>query len=85
MLAKRRAVITFGLGREAQKGGEERGERREERGEGREDDPGPKSPDWFRMWGVIIIAVDVSRVCIRVRGSYQVFNIPSPLFKPAFS
>ena len=39
----------------------------------REHDPGPKSPDWFRAWGVSMIALYVSRVCIRVRGSYQVF------------
>ena len=32
---------------------------------------GPES-DWFRAWSVIIIAVYVSRVCIRVGGSCQV-------------
>ena len=32
-----------------------------------------KSPDWFRAWGVIMISVYMSRVCIRVRGSYQFF------------
>ena len=26
----------------------------------REDDPGPKYSDWFRTWGVIILAVYVS-------------------------
>ena len=51
--------------------GEGREKRRERRGERREDDPGPESPDWFRAWGVIVIAVYASRVCIRVRGSYQ--------------
>ena len=38
-----------------------------------EDDPEPKSPDWFRTWGVGMIAVYVLRACIRVRGSYQFF------------
>ena len=58
--------------------GEERGERREERREGRgekerrEDDPGPKFLDWCHTWGAILFAMDVSRVCIRARGSYQV-------------
>ena len=40
---------------------ERRGERSEDRrGRRREDDPGPKYPDWFRAWGVIILAVYVS-------------------------
>ena len=30
------------------------------RGKRREDDPGPKYPDWFRAWGVTILAVYVS-------------------------
>ena len=61
--------------------GEERDERRErgerrgrgERRERREDDPRLKFPDWCRVWGVVMFAMYVSRVCIRVRGSYQVF------------
>ena len=41
--------------------GEKREERREKRGQERkEDDPGPKYPNWFRAWGVIILAVHVS-------------------------
>ena len=53
--------------------GERRGERREEKREKRrEDDLGPTIPVWCRVWGVIISAVYVSRVCIRVRGSHQV-------------
>ena len=51
----------------------ERGERREER---RQDDPGPKFPDWCRAWGVIIFAMYVPRVRIRVRGSYQDYQVP---------
>ena len=40
---------------------ERRGERSEDRkGKRREDDPGPKYSDWFRVWGVIILAVYVS-------------------------
>ena len=56
---------------------EKREERREERGEKQKREEvrertGPKSPDWFHAWGDKMIAVYVSRVCIRVRGSYQV-------------
>ena len=40
---------------------ERKGERSEDRrGKRREDDPGPKFPDWFRAWGVIILAMYVS-------------------------
>ena len=57
---------------------ERRGERRERRGEKREerrqDDPGPKFPDWCRVWGVIILAMYVSRVRIRIRRSYSALN-----------
>ena len=53
------------------RGEERRGEER--RGERREDDPGLKFPDWRHAWGVVIFAMYVSRVCVRVRGSYQVF------------
>ena len=49
---------------------EEKRKRREER---RQDDPGPKLPDSCRAWGVIIFAMYVSRVRIRVRGSYEFF------------
>ena len=58
--------------------GEERGDEREtgeRRGESREYDPGPKFPDSLCSWGVILFAMYVSRVCIRVRGSYQVFQL----------
>ena len=54
---------------------EKRDERREKREERRQDDPGPKFPDWCRAWGVIIFAMYVSRVRMRVRGSYQVFYL----------
>ena len=53
--------------------GEERGEeKRKRREERRQDDPGPKFPDWWRAWGVIIFAIYVSRVRIRVRGASHV-------------
>ena len=33
--------------------------------------PGPKFPDWCGTLGIIILAIYVSRVCIRVRESYR--------------
>ena len=59
-----------GRGQEREERGEER---REEQEEKRVDEPGLKFPDWCDAWGVIIFAMYVSRVSIRVRGSYQVF------------
>ena len=53
---------------------ESRREDRTERRERREDDPGLKFPDWCRAWGVVILAMYVSRVCARVSGSYQVLR-----------
>ena len=47
--------------------------KRKRRVERRQDDPGPKLPDWSRAWSVMIFAIYVSRVRIRVRGSYQFF------------
>ena len=50
-----------GESREEKRGRERRGERSEDRrGKRREYDPGPEYPDWFRAWGVLILAVYVS-------------------------
>ena len=59
-----------GLKRERREGrGEERREKRRER----------TNPDLNFLigdaWGVIILVTYVSHVCIRVRGSYQLFEI----------
>ena len=65
--------------REERRGEEKREERRrkregrrERKGERRVDDPGPKFLELCRARGCRL-AVHVSRVCIRVRGSFQVF------------
>ena len=46
-------------GKTREERGEEKGEKKEEREDKREDD-GPGHPNWFRVWGVVILAVCVS-------------------------
>ena len=64
-LASTNSNTDLGHGESGAEEEKERGEKREEEKErrkdtggerGERDDPGPKSPKWFRSWGVIIIA-----------------------------
>ena len=73
MVAKCRTAFFWTWSRTQKRGEKERREeRREERERGeeerartgeekrKEDHPGPRYPDWFRAWGVVILAVYVS-------------------------